>query len=663
MLIYCRFALVFISFILLGCSGSDDNAEEKNLPPVIELQAPSSALSLEQLTISAQVTDPENETVSLLWQLSSDAGVNMEVVDVNELSYQIPLTSSDTAYTVTLVATDSHGNQATQSSSFTVPALDVSFTLPFEAISQRYVDTEANLLNIASTDIDYSWKISQGSDYPLTSIAPNRVRFFAAKPLTKQYEVDESKGPEYIRGEGITEDLVLTLTIAADSDTMSFDKAIIVKPFENVPVWPKHLVSQETASSTTSVSYSKRNYVEAVDNCLSREYTAKKYFDYNQDGIDDVFCTYGDTLYFYLSDTDSAGEPVYSEFVIIDNQYDTGRAELIDLNKNGVPELVFAINIPGAFEHDPSKANTIVSLSYDESSQEFIQSTLFTLPEFFYSYRLVEESGVLSMAYLVSGARYETPKVAIFNIEETGLEQINSFVFNECIVCSIASLVSSDINGQPTDNELLLVINECFGCIDYYLGAPSKQRLVVIKDNYTSSAVFPEDFYAIFQEDINGDSILEWVGQTAFPLGWYDISLPEFKLRLWLDQDGEPKTELLENYYKDLFFYYRESIVKIDVNQDNQLDDFYKYQDYDSYAAATGSDLYFYSYRLANSEQRVLVTSQQLGFFEFDWESVLGLEDMNGDGHLDIKFGEKGNGDEVDRVNYWLENVEGYPFE
>jgi len=663
MLIYCRFALVFISFILLGCSGSDDNSEEVNLPPVIQLQAPSSSLSLEQVTITAQVTDPENDTVSLLWHLSSDAGLNMEHVGIDALSYQIPLTSVDTAYTVTLMATDSHGNQASKSSSFSVPALDVGFTLPFDAISQRYVDTEAKLLNIASTDVDYNWEISQGSDYPLSSIAPNRVRFFAAKPLTKEYKEDEPKGPEYIRGEGLTEDLVLSLTITADSDAMSFDKAITVQPFENVTLWPKHLVSSDTASSVSSGSYSERNYVEAVDNCLSRENTAKKYFDYNQNGIDDVFCTYGDTLYFYLSDTGSTGEPVYSESVVIDNQHHTDGSELIDLDKNGVPELVLAINIPGAFEPDPNKANTIVSLSYDEATQGFIQSTLFTLSEFFYDYRFTEENDILSMAYLVSGARYDTPKANIFNVVETKLEQINSFEFNECTSCSIDSLVLSDINGLPAEKELLLVINESLQIDGPVTGTPTKKRLVVIKDNYTSFTVFPEDFYAIFQEDINGDSTLEWVGQTVYDTGYYDLTLPMFKLHLSLDQNGEPKTEQLENYYSDLFFNYYEFIAKIDVNQDNQLDDFSAYQDFGSYATAVGSEHFFYSYTLANSEQRVLITSRLFEAYVYGGHSVIGLADMNGDGYLDIQFGKKGNGNEEDRVDFWLENVEGYPFE
>ncbi len=662
MLIYCRFALVFISFILLGCSGSDDNSEEVNLPPVIELQAPSSALSLEQVTITAQVTDPENDTVSLIWNLSSDAGLNMEHAGIDELGYQIPLTPVDTTYTVTLVATDSHGNQASKSSTFTVAALDVSFTLPFDAISQRYVDTEAQVLNIASTDIIYGWGISQ---YPLTIIAPNRVRFFAAKELTEEY--DPNAEPERIRGEGISEEFVLTLTVSDESTSIDFAKTIIVQPIQKLTAWPEHIVTQQTPSSTASVTEysnvqingskdngSKSNGVEridsseVVDNCLSRESTTKKYFDYNQDGIDDVFCTYGDTLYFYLSDIDSAGETTHTESVIIENQVLTEYSELIDLDNNSIPELVLAVG--------PGYVGTLISLTYNSSSQAFDEKELIDTGYAAKDYRLTEANGILSMAIRINGKMVSTGmatdyiKALIFDAMGEELKQINEFEIVECVDCILVTLAVSDLSGQGVD-ELLIENRES----SIYGPSNFHNRVSAISGDYTKLAAFPMFFRDVYREDIHDDASLEWIGITET---YKDVGkfIPEFMLYLMLDQDGEPKTEVLESYYSELFFNYESESYAVDLNQDKQLDEFTKLSYYEE-------DYYqkdrFYSYTLADSDKRVLISTES---YDSTTDSFIGLEDMNNNGYLDLKFGQVSE-DNIETVTSWLENVAGYPFE
>ncbi|ABV38497.1 hypothetical protein Ssed_3893 [Shewanella sediminis HAW-EB3] len=640
MLIYCRFALVFISFILLGCSGSDDNTEEVNLPPVIELQAPSSALSLEQVTITAQVTDPENDTVSLLWHLSSDAGLDMEVVDVNELSYQIPLTSVDTAYTVTLVATDSHGNQASESSTFTVPALDVSFTQPFDAISQRYVDTEANLLNIASTDIIYGWGISQ---YPLTIIAPNRVRFFAAKELTEEY--DPNAEPERIRGEGITEDLLLTLTVSDGSTSIDFDKTIIVQPIQKLTSWPEHIVSAEMQATITAATI---NSLEVIDNCLSRENTVKNYFDYNQNGVDDVFCTYSDTLYFYLSDIDSAGKTIYTESVVIENQVLTEYSELIDLDKNGIPELVLAVG--------PGYVGTLISLTYNSSSHSFDEKELIDIGYSAKDYRLTEANGILSMAIRIDGQQISTGlatdyiKALIFDAKGEELKKTDEFEVVECLDCVLVTLAVGDLSGQGVD-ELLIENRES----SIYGPSNFHNRVSTISGDYTKLSAFPMFFREVYQEDIHDDGTLEWVGvtETYKDVG---IFIPDYKLHLTLDQEGEPNTEVLESYYSDLFFNYGSESYAADLNQDEQLDEFTKLSYYEE-------DYYqkdrFYSYTLAGSDKRVLISTESYDTIRDDF---IGLEDMNNNGYLDLKFGQVSENN-IETVTSWLENVEGYPFE
>jgi len=664
MLIYCRFALVVISFFLLGCSGSDDNTEVVNLPPVIELQAPSSALSLEQLTITAQVSDPENDTVSLLWQLSSDAGLKMEHEGIDELSYQIPLTSVDTAYTVSLMATDSHGNQASKSSTFTVPALDVSFTLPFEAISQRYVDTEAKLLNIASTELDYSWEISEGSDYPLTSISPNRVRFFAAKELTEEY--DSNAEPERIRGEGSTEDLLLKLTVSDESTSISFDKAITVQPIQKLTLWPEHIVTQVSSTTASVAEYSNvqvngskdngsksndvegLNSLEVIDNCLSRESTVKKYFDYNQNDIDDVFCTYRSKLYFYLSDTGSDGQVIYNESVIIENQALTQYSELIDLDENGIPELVLAVG--------PGYVGTLISLTYNSSSQTFDEKELFDTGYAAKDYRLTEANGILSMAIRINGQLVSTGlatdyiKALIFDAKGVEFKKTDEFEVAECLDCVLVTLTVGDLSGQGVD-ELLIENRES----SIYGPSNFHNRVSTISGDYTKLSAFPMFFREVYQEDIHDDGTLEWVGITET---YKDVGkfIPEYKLHLTLDQEGEPNTEVLESYYSDLFFNYESESYEIDLNQDEQLDEFTKLSYYEE-------DYYqkdrFYSYTLAESDKRVLITTES---FDTIRDDLIGLEDMNNNGHLDLKFGQVSE-DNIETVTSWLENVAGYPFE
>ncbi len=664
MLIYCRFALVFISFILLGCSGSDDNTEEVNLPPVIELQAPSSALSLEQVTITVEVTDPENDTVSLLWQLSSDAGFNMEHAGVDELSYQIPLTPVDTTYTVTLVATDSHGNQASESSTFTVPALDVSFTLPFDAISQRYVDTEAQLLNIASTDVDYSWQISQGSDYPLSSITPNRVRFFAAKELTEDYNPDVE--PEYTRGEGSTEELVLTLTVSGESTSIDFDNTITVQPIQKLTLWPEHIVTQVSSTTASVAEYSnvqangskdngsksnaieRLNSSEVADNCLSRETTTQKYFDYNQNGIDDVFCTYGDTLYFYLSDIDSAGKTTYTESVVIESQVLTEYSELIDLDKNGIPELVLAVG--------PGYVGTLISLTYNSSSYSFDEKELIDIGYGTKDYRLTEANGILSMAIRINGQQISTGlatdyiKALIFDVKGEVFNKTDEFEVVECLNCVLVTLAVGDLSGQGVD-ELLIENREfsTYGPLNFH------NRVSIISGDYTKLAAFPMFFREVYQEDVNGDGTLEWVGITEIYKD-VDTFIPYDKLHLTLSQDGEPKTEVLESYYSELFFNYGSESYAADLNQDEQLDEFTKLSYYEE-------DYYqkdrFYSYTLAGSDKRVLISTESYDTIRDDF---IGLEDMNNNGYLDLKFGQVSENN-IETVTSWLENVAGYPFE
>ena len=149
---HLKIMLIALIFTLVGCGSSDESTA-----PTVKINAPTSALSLEQLTFTANVSLSEGDTSSLHWQLSSDAGESIELNDVALFDYTVPLTLVDTTYTLSLTATDTSNNTSTTSVNFTVPAVEVTYTLPFDAISQRYIDVVADVNNIASAQIDYTY--------------------------------------------------------------------------------------------------------------------------------------------------------------------------------------------------------------------------------------------------------------------------------------------------------------------------------------------------------------------------------------------------------------------------------------------------------------------------------------------------------------------------
>ncbi len=640
MLIYCRFALVVISFILSGCSGSDDNTEEINLPPVIELQAPSSALSLEQLTITAQVTDPENDSVSLSWQLTSNAGFSMSLENTTELNYLVPFTKIDTAYTVTLLAEDSQGNQTTQSAEFTVAALEVDFSLPFGAVTQRYIDVEANLRNISTGNLSYQWQVSEGSQYPLIEPESRRVRFYAAKGLSEDYNPDSS--PEYRRGLGITEEMKLTFSMSHESETHSFDKTFTIQPIQQLPEWPLHTVPAKDSVAKGLANNVIQANAEQSDNCLNRDNAVKHNFDFNQDGIDDIFCSTNYYLYFYLSNVSSTDEITYTEQVLINNHLLAGNTELIDLNQDGIPALVLA------------DGTNLISFSFDASTLVMVEKKLLDLGYYPRSYQLAEKNDTLSMAIDIydheENGKYQIYqiKALIFDIKASELRKTNDISIAYCMECWVQSVIVDDLGGQ-TGDELIIVHSEL------RVNGPTghNSKLNVVSSDYTKVIEFGA-FHTIYQEDIDNDSTLELVGFTEAYWGGGQSSYG-LKLLLSLDQNDEPQKIVLKSYYNDILFDYAAIPNEIDINQDGKLDKYFKNKHIDNYYKKM--DL-IHVYLLADSDREVLIARTPYGV---PIDDFIGLADMNNNGHLDIKFGHINDNQEV--VTSWLENEAGYPFE
>lgn len=642
MLICCRFVLAFISFILLGCSGSDDRSEEVNLPLVIELQAPSSALSLEQLTITAQVTDPENDSVSLSWQLTSNAGFSMSLENTTELNYLVPFTKIDTAYTVTLLAEDSQGNQTTKSSEFTVAALEVDFSLPFGAVTQRYIDVEANLLNIATENLSYQWQVSQGSQYPLVEPTSRRVRFYAAKGLTEEYDPDSP--PEYRRGLGITEEMKLTFSMSHEGETLNFDKAFTIQPIQKLPEWPLHTVPAKDSVSQGAPTLITVSNDEQSDNCLNKDNTVKQNFDFNQDGVDDIFCSTNHYLYFYLSNVSATDEITYTESILINNRLLAGNAELIDLNQDGTPALVLAVG------------TNLISFSFDASTLSMVEKKLLDLEHYPKSYQLAEKNDTLYMAIEVYDhldlGKYQIYqiKALIFDIKAPELRKTNEISIAYCMGCWVQSVIIDDLGGQNGD-ELIIVHSE-----DRVNGPTGhNSKLSVVSADYTKVIEFGA-FHTIYQEDIDNDSTLELIGFTEAYWGGGRSSSYGLKLLLSIDQNDEAQEIVLKSYYNDILFGYTAIPNEIDINQDGKLDRYFKNEHIENYYRKMAL---IHVYQLADSDREVLIARTPYGV---PIDDFIGLADMNNNGYLDLKFGQISE-DNIETVTSWLENIAGYPFE
>lgn len=663
--------------ILAACgsgSGSDADSDSINLAPKVELIAPSSALSLEQVVITAQVSDPENDKVSLTWTLTSTDGISSTAIDVTELKVAIPFTQVETSYTATLVAKDTQGNSTTASKTFTVAPLSVSFDMPFGAVSQRYVDVEAKLTNIASDNLKYEWTVNSGSDYPLTAADTHRLRFYAAKQLTEGYSADLLE--EYRSGEGVNEEMRLSLTLSQGEESLTLTHGLTIAPIEQAPEWPLHeIVAKPAQASTPKYAnwVSTQPKTESED-CLTQNDASKKSFDFNLDGHVDSFCMYKTNdssdgiLYFYLSEVNSAGEVTYSKAELNDDFIvpELDGAALVYSSPDDVPTLVLL----GAERLEDSNNfynynNFLVSFSFDASSLSMVKtrhSRLDYIPERIDDYIIIEKNGVLALVVmeiygLSSGGKGNTYyfKSLIFDYSQANMlvthtKELDHFGYMIGYGdSSLKAALFTDIDGEQGD-ELLVLTHETDQ--SRYFDGFDKVYILSQDFSVVSRLGHDMDYVSLVFEDVDLDPYPDLIGSKIHLGIFVDEIYDGPKVMLTLGNDGDIKETVINNGQDTLFDFTGNGSTSVD-NDNVESIALKRY-----YHPKVGKVQCIYSLFASN---RSLVVARSSSLLMSDWRGNkkfdVTIVDMDNDADLDIRFTSKhDNG-----TSYWLQNVSGYP--
>ena len=649
-------ALISALSTLTACGGSSDSGDTlvTNLAPTLTLQVPDSALSMQALSLTATAVDPEKDPVTLNWKLQPGDGVAIEQQGAT-FDFVVPLTKEDDQYNLEVTATDSKGNSTRASKSFTVPAITVDFSLPFDAVSQRYIDIQANITNLAES-AKYQWQFAGEISYPLTGSNTTKARFYAEAPLTKSYDPNDNQGPNYVRGVGITQDVDLKFTVTNNEQHLDFNHNIQIKPFEDVTLWPEHTVAATIAKQLLS---NHENDPNSSDSCMMKTETLKLHYDFTKDEVDDVLCTDDEKLYFYTSNKNGSDQPTYDE-TLIDGievcSQDSDEAKLIDLNNDSTPELVIStlVSLEG-FSNKYCMA--LSSASYNANTHTFDSANITTLDKTISSYRLLKNNNQLLFAYYnpPTGA-YDAPlaQIIAFNLSvpqpviETSLE-----LKVESSYDTLVSFEQNDVDEIGTAELILLTKNTNYPIVKH-------DGLFVIQDDLIDYSHY--NAINIHRENIDDDSFLEWVGYDFWthPAGFDLDPKLETKVHLTLDANQKLLATVIESYAKDIYFPFKSRDTVSDINSDGRSDKLTQYGWYHLNDEPQAHDIYV-TYTLADTARQVLVSSMENKKGEFNSRAYpVGILDMDNDGDLDIQIGSIAADGKI-TVTSWLENKQGYP--
>ncbi len=626
-----KLLIITLFFTLFGCG-------ESHKAPVANITLPATTLSFQSIIIAS---DTENDSATYSWHLTSDTGLDLHFTDITKVAYEIPPATTDTQYTVLLNVEDNKGNQTSTTKNFTVPAITVDFSLPFGATSQRYVDIEANISNINDDDVELLWELSSDNNYPLSTISQKRVRFFAEKPLTTEYDANENRGAEFFRGAGQEEDVNVKLSITHEGNKVDFSEVININAIQNITPWPVHdVIIDDNSNSYGSYGVTIIGFNGLLTtNCLNNKQSTKIAVDYNQDDLDDYFCFINNSLYFYLSGeqvNDSGSSELFfnpdDDFLVISNNEYLDNAILMDFNDDQMPELVLI-----------DKLKNIMILSFNAQTNQLEQNQAFQLNEDVYSYNFIELDNKLFLAYSSAGEESNTPIVKVFDFNSFSLQELSEMQL-DAYTLSMKDLVVSNIDEQGKA-EILIETESEIGLNSTF------KSLHILKDPYVNAIKLPFLFTDIYRENIDDDEFEEWLGIRGMPIAQDNLKAA-FLLYLSFDSNDEISTTVLENYYSDLFFNYQAIPTRLDLNQDGELENLIMYVSYEGDDFI--NDIYL-TYTLANQQRMLITTIPTIDGTYSETSYPIGVADMDNDGDLDIKMGIRST------ATHWLENINGYP--
>jgi len=150
--------------LLSGCGDLPTTPVTINQAPTINLAPTQTVTSGNSITLSANVSDPEGDTVSFLWKTDNQ---NIKFSSTNETSTFVtfPDTNVDMEIIITLVATDSKNNASQKDITITLQAMPTSNNSPIitmateqQALGNSSIVLVASVQDPQGDDVTVEWK-------------------------------------------------------------------------------------------------------------------------------------------------------------------------------------------------------------------------------------------------------------------------------------------------------------------------------------------------------------------------------------------------------------------------------------------------------------------------------------------------------------------------
>lgn len=573
--------------------------------PVVSLQEANFEIELSNLDTS------QLETSLTLQYLNNDIASHK-----SNLVYKFPIHKEKTPYQLKLEVYNAGQKIIENISSFEIDPISVSFELPFNSISMRYIDVIAKVENIAENNLSSNLLLSN-PEYQIETLASNHIRFFAHK----KYTTDNGKENKP-QGDGYSEEISALFTFNNEEYTFDFS----IQPFQSAPIWP-------VRQSATNLQHLNTNKPSIdVDKCLNGDEHNIELFkhDFNDDGIDDFYCVDESgsdyVLYFYLSQ----GTDSYLEQIVSTDLY-RNYANYLLANPNDEKPYFLAVD---------SQRN-IMLFEYNTTNQNVELKNIFpTESELGYSkgfyFSATNNGFLLGLTYpendyddLYGYADY-TISISDFTYFENDLIENKNIILEKVDFSNFIELAYDDVN-EDGISELV------FHFSDKELDVKPSERLILINNNFSKSIDFGE-FHTISRQNIDEDPYQEIIAEGfvivgSKPLDSYKHWKSTGKSHLTLNELGEKQVNKLEDFLNnDLFFYFYSIDYPIDPNSDLAL------LIYQPYSNEKNSPPY------TTLNKHVLIRNEQI---------PIDLKDRDADGDLDL----------VIDNSTWIENPNGYPIQ
>ncbi|WP_105171166.1 Ig-like domain-containing protein [Pseudoalteromonas sp. T1lg24] len=580
------------------------NISIKAYEPLVSLQEANFEIELSNIDTSQLET-----SLTLQYLNDNIASHNSNLV------YKFPIHTEKTPYKLKLEVYNTGKKIIENISSFEIDPISVSFELPFNSISMRYIDVIAKVENIAENNLSSNLKLSN-PEYQIETLASNHIRFFAHK----KYTADNGKENKP-QGDGYSEEISAIFTFNNEEYTLDFS----IQPFQSAPIWP-------VRQSATNLQHLNTNKSSIdVDKCLNGDEHNIKLFkhDFNDDGMDDFYCVDESgsdyVLYFYLSQ----GADSYLEQIVSTDLYQN-YANYLLANHNDKPYFLAV-----------DSQRNIMLFEYNATNQNVeLKNTFPTESELGYSkgfYFSASNSGfLLGLTYPendyddVYGYADYTISISDFTYYENDLIENKNIILEKVDFSNFIELAYDDVN-EDGISELV------FHFSDKELDVKPSERLILINNDFSKSIDFGE-FHTISRQNIDEDPYQEIIAEGfvivgSKPLDTYKHWKLTGKSHLTLNELGEKQVNKLEDFLNnDLFFYFYSIDYPIDPNSDLAL------LIYQPYSNETNSPPY------TTLNKHVLIRNEQI---------PVDLKDRDADGDLDL----------VIDNSIWIENPNGYPIQ